>query len=130
MAKRLVKPAAIRSDPWRSRKWDELVRGRGFAPSDAPALTLLVQWYQVVERCMEDISTDGGVQVAYSNDVGDIRALPQLATMKQASAEIRQLNKQLGIRDEARPRAEAGKASVLRLVTEDRRRKEAGGGAR
>ena len=50
--------------------------------------------------CMSDIDVGGGVQVAYQNDVGGIKALPQLSTMKQASAEIRQLNKQLGTDDE------------------------------
>ena len=54
----------------------------------------------MVDKCMSDIDVGGGVQVAYQNDVGDIKALPQLSTMKQASAEIRQLNKQLGINDE------------------------------
>ena len=99
MARRLTKPASIRSDPWRSRKWNEIVRGRDLSPSDAPTIELLVSWYQVIEQCMDDIGANGGVQVAYQNDMGDIRALPQLSTMKQASAEIRALNKQLGIRD-------------------------------
>lgn len=84
------KPASVANDPFRSAKWDELTAGRDFAPSDAPTLALLCAWYQVVDKCMSDI------------DVGDIKALPQLSTMKQASAEIRQLNKQLGIDDEAR----------------------------
>lgn len=100
MAK-LTKPASVSSDPWRSAKWDEIVAGRGFAQSDAPTLALLVSWYQVVEQCMDDIGSNGGVQVAYQNDMGDIKALPQLSTMKQASAEIRALNKQLGIDDTA-----------------------------
>ena len=126
MAKRLAKPASIRSDPWRSRKWNEIVRGRSFAPSDAPTIALLVSWYQVVEECMDEISHDSGVQVYYQNDVGDIKAVPQLATMKQASAEIRALNKQLGINDQAAPAAPERKASVLQLVVDDRARKERG----
>ncbi len=73
MAKRLTKPASIRSDPWRSRKWNEIVRGRSFAPSDAPTIALLVSWYQVVEECMDEISHDSGVQVCYQNDVGTSR---------------------------------------------------------
>lgn len=32
---------------------------------------------------MSDIDVGGGVQVAYQNDVGDIKALPELSTMKQ-----------------------------------------------
>ena len=93
------KPPSVEADPCRSAKWDEIVTGRRFRASDAPALTLLVQWYQVVERCIEDMGVNGGVQVAYQNDLGDIKALPQIATMKQASAEIRALNRQLDIAD-------------------------------
>ena len=120
MAKRLTKPKSVRDDPYRSRKWNEIVRGRSFRPSDAPALTLLVQWYQVVDQCIEDMSVGDGIQVAFSNDMGDIKALPQIATMKQASAEIRQLNKQLGINDgrdsEAGEDDGDGSTNILRLV--------------
>lgn len=122
----LTKPASIKNDPWRSKKWDELTKGRDFAESDIPTLSLLVQWYQVVDQCMADISTGAGVQVAYTNDMGDQRAMPQLSTMKQASAEIRQLNKQLGINDEAKPERQKKSASVLQLVMGDRERKAAG----
>lgn len=98
--RRLTKPKSVREDPYRNRKWNEIVRGRDFQPKDVPALTLLVQWYQIIEKCMDDLGSMGdGIQVAYSNKDDDIRALPQIATMKQASAEIRQLNKQLGIND-------------------------------
>ena len=93
------KPEGVSRDPWRSAKWDEVTEGRDFRPSDAPALALLVQWYQVVEQCMEDIGVDGGIQVAFANELGDIKALPPISTMKQASAEIRAINKQLGIND-------------------------------
>ena len=102
----IEKPTLIEASPFMSAKWDELTDGRTFAPSDVPTLTLLCQWYGVVDRCMEDIAQGDGVQVAYMNDMGDIKALPQLATMKQASAEIRALNKQLGINDEAAPAAD------------------------
>ena len=122
MAKRLTKPKSISSDPWRSKKWNEIVRGRQFRPSDVPALTLLVQWYQIVDQCIEDMGSGGGVQVAYSNDMGDLKALPQIGTMKQASAEIRALNKQLGLVDGRDVEGGAdggdqdGSADVLRLV--------------
>jgi phage terminase small subunit len=126
MAKRLTKPASIRSDPWRSKKWNEIVRGRSFAPSDAPTIALLVSWYQVAEQCMDDIGANGGVQVVYQNDMGDIKALPQLSTMKQASAEIRALNQQLGIDDTARaeqPKPKTKGAAVLKMVMDDRAQK-------
>ncbi len=123
---KLVKPTNIENDAFRSAKWDELTSGRDFSQADAPTLALLVSWYQVIEQCMDDIGANGGVQVAYQNDMGDIKALPQLSTMKQASAEIRAINKQLGICDEpAKEQGGSKKASVLSLVISDRQKKAA-----
>lgn len=129
----IAKPAGIERDPFRSAKWDEITASREFKQSDVPALTLLVQWYQVVDQCMEDISVGGGIQVAFSNDMGDIKALPQIATMKTASAEIRQLNKQLGIVDgrdvgEADDDEDSNPADVLRFVQASRNAKRAASG--
>ncbi len=112
----LDKPPSIEGDSFKSAKWDEITEGRGFSPSDAPALALLCQWYAVVERCMSDLDFgDGLPQVAYSNDMGDVKAMPQLSTMKQASAEIRALNKQLGINDEHKGAEHAGKPTITVL---------------
>lgn len=130
---RIRKPPSVAQDSFRSAKWDELTRGREFKKSDVPALVLLVQWYQVVDQCIEDMSANGGVQVAYSNDMGDIKALPQIMTMKQASAEIRALNKQLGILDGrdvggGEVRAVGRKDSVLTLVQGRSSARRAGAG--
>lgn len=126
MTSDIRKPANVESDPFRSAKWDELTAGRDFSQAQAPTLALLVSWYQVIDQCMDDIGANGGVQVAYQNDVGDIKALPQLSTMKQASAEIRALSRQLGISDEpAKGQGGSKKASVLSLVISDRQRKAA-----
>ena len=99
----MEKPDSITRSDTRSRKWDEITEGRNFSQSDVPALCLLCQWYEVVEKCMSDLEYGDGIQVSYMNDMGDIKAMPQISTMKQASAEIRALNKQLGINDEAQP---------------------------
>ena len=95
----IEKPASIDASPFKSRKWDEITAGRDFKQSEIPTLELLCQWHAIAARCMEDMDVGGEVQVAYSNAMDDIKALPQIATMKQASAEIRALNKQLGIVD-------------------------------
>lgn len=116
------KPNTIANDPFKSAKWDEITEGRTFTTSHIPTLTLLIQWYVVVERCIEDIDEANG-QVAYQNDMGDLKPLPQISTMKQASAEIRQLNKQLGITDAVEPAKHARntkKASVLELAQSGR----------
>ena len=116
------KPRAVANDPFKSAKWDEITAGRTFTTSHIPTLTLLVQWYAVVNRCISDMD-DAGDRVAYENDMGDLKQMPQISTMKQASAEIRQLNKQLGIADTAEPaRRAAGtkKASVLKLAQDGR----------
>ena len=116
------KPNAIANDPFKSAKWDEITEGRTFTTSHIPTLTLLIQWYAVVERCIEDMDEANG-KVAYQNDMGDLKPLPQISTMKQASAEIRQLNKQLGITDAVEPvkhSRNTKKASVLELAQSGR----------
>lgn len=123
----LEKPIAIAQSDFKSAKWDEITAGRDFDKADVPQLALLCQWYEVVEQCMEDISMNGGVQVAYRNDMGDLKALPQLSTMKQASAEIRALNKQLGINDEAQQKPhEPAKVVTLSVIQANRRAKANG----
>lgn len=120
----VAKPDSISSDAFKSAKWDELTAGRDFAASDVPALTLLCQWYAVVERCMSDIDYgDGLPQVAYQNDMGDLKPMPQLSTMKQASAEIRALNKQLCIDDTHEEAPRKTKVTKLEIIQNDRLRK-------
>ena len=101
-----------------AKKWDELVKGRVFTAVDIPALTMLVQWYAVLERCITDISEADGM-IAYENKMGDYKTLPQIGVMKQASAEIRTLNKQLGIadgKDVATTTTQGKLSSILKLV--------------
>ena len=43
----ITKPPGIESDVFKSAIWDELTQGREFAQSDAPALSLLCQWYNL-----------------------------------------------------------------------------------
>lgn len=112
----ISKPSSIANSAFKSQKWDELTKGRNFSESDIPQITLLCQWYEVIEKCMEDLTYGESIQVAYQNDIGDVKAFPQLATMKQASAEIRALNKQLGINDEAAPQEEDRKDTKLALI--------------
>ena len=108
----LEKPSSVENDPYKSAKWDEITASRRFKESDAPMLALLCQWYSIAQRCMDDIDEVGG-QVAYTNDLGDLKALPQIATMKQASAEIRQLNRQLGIEGSTEEVDEADDDDIL-----------------
>ena len=107
----LDKPSSIKKSEFRSAKWDEITKGRDFKPSDAPVLSLLCYWYEVLETCMDDLDYDGEMQVAYANKIGDVKQMPQISTMKTASSEIRALNKQLGINDESnvdeKPKKEA-----------------------
>lgn len=121
------KPASIERDGYKSAKWDELTAGRSYSECDVPALELLCQWHAVVQRCIDDMDEAGGM-VAYQNDHGDLKALPQLSTMQKASAEIRALNKLLGIGDESKSGKEekSKKATILTMVVNDRARKASG----
>ena len=120
----LEKPKRIADDEFQSAKWDEITQGRNFKPSDIPNIAMLCQWYAVAETCMNDITDEAGVHVAYTNDVGDIKAFPQLASMKQASAEIRALNKQLGINDSVENQKPKTKLTTLEVI-QNRRKKKA-----
>lgn len=122
---RLRKPAAVENDPYKSAKWDELTVGRAFAQSDAPTLALLCQWHKVADTAMDELDHFGG-ETAYTNDMGDLKAFPQISTLKTASAEIRQLNKQLGITDTAEPETGAGGgADILSIVSGKRAERRA-----
>lgn len=123
---RLEKPAGVESDEYKSAKWDELTRGRAFAQSDAPALALLCQWYKIAATAQDELDSFGE-QTAYTNDMGDLKAFPQIGTLKTASTEIRQLSKQLGICDSHEEVGGAAKqATVLSLVQGRRAKRVAG----
>lgn len=123
----LQKPPTVAEDPYKSDKWDEITSGQSLSESDVPSLVLLCQWHAVVQRCIDDMDEAGG-QVAYQNQMGDLKALPQLATMKQASAEIRALNKQLGINEKKKgSEKKSSNATILTMVVGDRKKKAAGG---
>ncbi len=121
----LKKPASIKASSFKSAKWDEITAGRNFQKSDIPTITLLCQWYAVIERCIYDIDEDGDPRVAYMNDIGDIKSMPQISVMKQASAEIRALNKQLGINDEVIDKPKQNKVVTLHVMQQARQSKAA-----
>ena len=95
----LTKPPGIENDAFKSQKWDELTSGRRFAQSDVPTLMLLCQWHKIAQLAIDELD-HFGEQTAYENNMGDLKQFPQVGTLKTASAEIRQLNKQLGIIDD------------------------------
>ena len=120
----LAKPDSVAADEFKAAKWDEITQGRDFSESDIPTLTLLVEWHSIAQQCIDDRQYAGG-QVAYTNDMGDLRQLPQIATMKTASAEIRALNKQLGIADgHEGAKRDAGKPRITVLDRTRRNRQD------
>lgn len=123
---RLQKPAQVENDAFKSAKWDELTSGRRFEQSDAPAIALLCQWYKIAQLAQDELD-NFGEQTAYSNDMGDLKAFPQISTLKTASAEIRQLNKQLGICDNHEGEVDNGgkQGTVLELVQKRRAQRSA-----
>lgn len=124
-SKKPRKPKSVSSDKFKSKKWNEITSGRTFSESDIPTLELLCQWYAVVQKCIDDMTVDDGIQVAYSNDYSDIKALPQVGMLKQASAEIRAINKQLGINDQPDEKPEA-QVTPLVVIQANRAKRCAG----
>lgn len=122
----LKKPASIAANAFKSSKWDEITSGRSFTESDIPTLCLLCHWHQVAEQCVEDTTAaDGSVSLVYLNKLDDVKALPQVGMLKQASAEIRALNKQLGINDEAHADAAKPKETKLYAIQGNRQSRAA-----
>ena len=119
----LEKPTSILSNAFMSAKWDEITASRDFPDSFIPSIAMLCQWYAIADRCMDDLTDSGEVSVAFANDLGDLKALPQIGILKTASAEIRALNKQLGINDEvAEPKPEKREA-VIHVIQANRQSK-------
>ena len=116
----LSKPPNIANDEFKSAKWDELTAGRSFTTSDAPALALLCQWYKLAQQAMDELDNFGS-QTAYQNDMGDLKAFPQIGTLKQCSNEIRQLNKQLGICDTHEEVSDGKQGATILSIVSDKR---------
>ena len=125
MAK-LDKPSAIESDHVASRKWDELTGERDFSPSQAPLLVALCGICAANERALDDLmDEDGQIRVSYFDDMGVLKEFPQVGIMLKTSSEIRQLNKQLGINDEAKQEVVNESSSVISLSTAKRAQRRA-----
>lgn len=88
-------PGIIADSPFKINKWQELTNGAAVNPLAVPQLVMLVNWYAILEQCIRDISDGGETHVAYVNDHDDVKPMPQIAIMKQASSEIRALTKLL-----------------------------------
>lgn len=119
----LKKPATVESDDFKSRKWDEITADRSFRESDVPTIELLCHWYLVAHQCIEELDEYG--QTIHVDEQGRPHAMPQLAVMKQASGEIRQLNKQLGIVDTAEGEPEANVEATIIKFAEKRQERRA-----
>lgn len=122
----LKKPARIADNPVMNDKWDEITEGREFDPIHATTIEALCFWYWVLTTCQDDVIFDDGLHVAFANDYGDIKPMPQLGTAKQATDQIRQLNKQLGINDEVKTTTEEKpKETALYVIRENRQARAA-----
>ena len=119
----IEKPAAIAANAVKSAKWDEITEGRDFQAAAPPIPSMRCHWYAAIERCTEDIPAIDG-QLVYENRMEDMKPLPQLDIMKKASAEIRQLNKQLGICDEKAPEPKR-EVSIIHVLHQDRQSRAA-----
>lgn len=117
----LNKPASIESDVFKSKKWDEITAGRSFRESDAPTIELLCQWHLIVKQCIDDLDDFGTLIHVDGQDKP--HAWPQIEVMKKASAEIRQLNKQLGINDEVKSEQPSKGVTVIHAFRENRQSK-------
>ncbi len=121
----LTKPAHVADNPIMSQKWDEITKDRDFDAIHATTIEQLCFWYAVLRTCQDDITVNGEIHVAYQNDIGDVKPMPQMSSAKQASDQIRQLNKQLGINDEAHAESSKPKETMLYVIQNNRQSRAA-----
>lgn len=125
----LRKPRAIKDDIRRNSLWNEIVRGRKLPPAAASTVSMLVEWKLVAQSAVAEMDEAGGM-TAYQDEMGNLKALPQISTLKAASAEIRQLERMLDEMDTGGEEPERKQeTSVLTLVANNRaqRRSRASG---
>lgn len=113
-------PDSITTDVERE-VWDSIFGTVSLSPAQIPEAVMLVRWQIIADKCQEDLTANGDVQVAYSPDGMTLSQLPQLATLKAASAEIRAISKRLNL-GEVKAK-DTTKASVLQFVINDRKGK-------
>ena len=118
----LTKPASVENDAFKSAKWDEITAGREFRPCDASLLEQLCLWYKIAYQAENELEEFNN-QTAYPTENGEIKAFPQIATLKTASGEIRQINKQLGICDSVEEVKTEQKLTPLEIAINKRRKR-------
>jgi len=123
----LDKPPYIANDVVKSSIWDEITASRDFKTLERPLLEAFCEQYSIVQRCIEDRSEANGI-VAYTNDLSDIKELPQIKTLNAATDQLRKLAKALGIAEieETTPaKKKETKLYVIQTNREKRRTKAA-----
>ncbi len=118
----LKKPKAIVSDSYMSAKWDEVTSGREFSASEVSSIALLCQWYKIASQAQSELAEHEN-KTAYTSENGDLKPLPQIGTLKTASAEIRALNKELGICGASKPATQPQQTTHLEIIQNRRRKK-------
>jgi hypothetical protein len=117
----LKKPVRIKTDEYKNALWDSFTEGRDFDPADAPLLIQLIDMCAIAEQCAEDVDNDGHVTLCYSDDHGNIKALPQVAQLTQVSKAILKLKRELGITTKAEGNSKKRKEVTLHVIQSQRR---------
>lgn len=114
-------PADIAIDPVQSAIWDMIAPPvNNFIEADIPTLKLLCYWHAVAAHAQQEMAGEigtGKVNVLIKTDKGYTKH-PSLNTLKQASAEIRALNDQLGLSPLARSRIGLLQVTTVKTATE------------
>lgn len=121
----LNKPESVARNKFRSEMWDEIVSEGGYTQADALIISLLCYWYEILETCMSEIDFgEDGLQVAYENNMKDIKEVPQIGTIKKATVEIRALERELAARK--REPAARGDGAQLYVFQKNRQSRASG----
>ena len=112
------KPDSIAQSEALSARWDALVSTGRYSDSDAPLLEMLVRWLAIGDAVTEAMQDEDGELDPRIQDV---------TMLRQASAEVRSIERQLGDRAQAARPEQKGELALILGKREERRR--AAGGA-
>lgn len=114
-------PYDIAQDPVQSEFWTLLAPPTNtFTDQDVPTLRLLCYWHAVAAHAQQEMAGpigSGKIAIMAEAEKGKVQH-PAVKTLKQASAEIRALNDQLGLSPLARSRIGLMQATAVKTAAD------------
>lgn len=88
-------PQEFKDSDFLRAQWLEITQEGAYIEKDIPLIKLLCLQYEIIDRCKGDLSTTGTLQVAYSDAFDNLKAIPQVNVLNQATNTALKITKEL-----------------------------------